>query len=102
MTTLLPVTLISGSYLISFNEPKVVCVPQRGKLSIGTLSHASYNVYFCSFDLIECVYINELNAPRKLHWNHSSNSFVESTLQEVRLLVLISMQNLESHLAIIF
>lgn len=35
MTTLLPVTLISGSYLFSFSEPKVVCIPQKGKLSIG-------------------------------------------------------------------
>ena len=72
MTTLLQVRLISGSYLFLLNEPQVVCIPQKGKLSVGTLSHASYNIYTCFFDLIEYMYlrkwrvfdfqINELNA----------------------------------------
>lgn len=53
MKTLLQVTLISGSYLLSLNEPKVVYIYQEGKLSIGTRSHASYNSYTCFFELVE-------------------------------------------------
>lgn len=101
MTTLLPVTFISGSCLISLNEPKV-CIPQKGKLSIWTLSHTSDNIYICLFEDSERLWVsnNELNVPQQLRRNHSPNSSVENAPEEVKVLVLISVQNLEFYLVI--
>lgn len=57
MTTLLPVTFISGSCLISLNEPKV-CIPQKGKLSIGTLESYILQTTSTSVSLTQYIYIS--------------------------------------------